>query len=246
MLKHERQNKILLLLNKYKNITVKQLVMELNISDMTARRDLQELSNKGLLLRFHGGAQIIDNKEKSHEEKLDIKVNEKKVISKKAKQIIRDNETIFIGPGTTLEDLALELKNRTLRIVTNSLPVFLILKDSKSIDLILIGGEYRGITDSFIGSITEHMIENIRFSKAFISANAMDEENIYTYSESEGIIQQIALNNAMEKILLIDSSKFRRFDFYSFYKIENINTIITEKPSAIPSYVKLKEFINIK
>ena len=57
---------------------------------------------------------------------------------KKANSIIKDGETIFIGPGTTLEHLAVELKTRNIRVITNSLPVFLILNKSKTVDLLLI------------------------------------------------------------------------------------------------------------
>lgn len=56
-----------------------------------------------------------------------------------ATQLVNDGETIFIGPGTTLEFFAEQLKNRKIRIVTNSLPVFTILQDSETVDLILIG-----------------------------------------------------------------------------------------------------------
>ena len=54
----------------------------------------------------------------------------------------------FIGPGTTLESFARELPIDNIRVVTNSLPVFLILNERKLTDLILIGGNYRSITGS--------------------------------------------------------------------------------------------------
>ncbi len=78
---------------------------------------------------------------KTHIEKKVLQTKEKKLIAQKANSIIKDGETVFIGPGTTLEHLAVELKTRNIRVITNSLPVFLILNKSRTVDLLLIGGE---------------------------------------------------------------------------------------------------------
>lgn len=157
-----------------------------------------------------------------------LQTKEKKLIAQKANSIIKDGETIFIGPGTTLEHLAVELKTRNIRVITNSLPVFLILNKSKTVDLLLIGGEYREITGAFVGSMATTNLKTLRFSKAFVSANAVSDNAIATYSDVEGEIQQLALDNAVEKILLVDSTKFNRYDFFNFYTLEQIDTIITD------------------
>ena len=232
MLKKERHEKILDMLKIDGIITIKDMMNEMDISDMTARRDLDYLSDKGLLIRIHGGAQQIydDNEphEKTHIEKQVLQINEKKAIAKKANEFIKDGETIFIGPGTTLEHLALEVKKRSIRVVTNSLPVFSILNKSNTIDLLLIGGEYRVITGAFVGSMAINSLRALRFSKAFVSANAVKDNFIATYSDLEGQIQQLALDNSVEKFLLVDGSKFYNYDFYNFYFIENIDYIVTD------------------
>ena len=232
MIKKERHERILDMLNIEGVITVKDMMKELNISDMTARRDLDALAEAGFLTRIHGGAQRLykdeEPHEKTHIEKKVLQTKEKKLIAQKANSIIKDGETIFIGPGTTLERLAVELKTRNIRVITNSLPVFLILNKSKTVDLLLIGGEYREITGAFVGSMATTNLKALRFSKAFVSANAVSDNAIATYSDVEGEIQQLALDNAVEKILLVDSTKFNRYDFFNFYTLEQIDTIITD------------------
>ncbi|HBL4823040.1 DeoR/GlpR family DNA-binding transcription regulator [Enterococcus faecium] len=216
MNKKRRLEKILDMLKIDGTITIKEIIDELDISDMTARRDLDALEADGLLTRTHGGAQLLSSKkplEKTHIEKKSLNTKEKIDIAKKACSLIKDGDTIFIGPGTTLEQLALELKGRKgykIRVITNSLPVFLILNDSETIDLLLLGGEYREITG------------------AFVSANAVTHNSIATYSDKEGVIQQLALNNAVEKFLLVDSTKFDRYDFFNFYNLDQLDTIITD------------------
>lgn len=130
-----------------------------------------------------------------------------------------------------MNQLALELKGRKgykIRVITNSLPVFLILNDSETIDLLLLGGEYREVTGAFVGSMASTNLKAMRFAKAFVSANAVTHNSIATYSDKEGVIQQLALNNAVEKFLLVDSTKFDRYDFFNFYNLDQLDTIITD------------------
>lgn len=231
MLKRERLLKILEKVNASGIITVNEIIRDLQVSDMTARRDLDELEKLGKLVRIHGGAQSVtfpSKVEKSNTEKLSVQTKEKKEIAASAARLVNDGETIFIGPGTTLEFFAEKLINRQVRIITNSLPVFSILKSSSSIDLILIGGEYREITGAFVGSITNQTISNLKFSKAFISCNAINGNDIATYNEAEGAIQKLALDNAFEKFVLVDSQKFDSYDFSVFYQLEQINQVITD------------------
>lgn len=231
MNKKRRLEKILEMLKIDGTITIKEIIDELDISDMTARRDLDALEADGLLTRTHGGAQLITSKkplEKTHIEKKILNTKEKRDIAKKASSFIKEGDTIFIGPGTTLEHLALELKGHKIRVITNSLPVFLILNNSETIDLLLIGGEYREVTGAFVGSMASTNLKAMRFAKAFVSANAVTHNSIATYSDKEGVIQQLALNNAVEKFLLVDSTKFDRYDFFNFYNLDQLDTIITD------------------
>ncbi|WP_195914747.1 DeoR/GlpR family DNA-binding transcription regulator [Streptococcus salivarius] len=231
MNKKRRLEKIIEMLKIDGTITIKEIIDELNISDMTARRDLDALEADGLLTRTHGGAHLITSKkplEKTHIEKKILNTKEKRDIAKKASSFIKDGDTIFIGPGTTLEHLALELKGHKIRVITNSLPVFLILNNSETIDLLLLGGEYREVTGAFVGSMASTNLKTMRFAKAFVSANAVTHNSIATYSDKEGVIQQLALNNALEKFLLVDSTKFDRYDFFNFYNIDQLDTIITD------------------
>ncbi len=233
MLKQEKLDRILETVNTKGTITVKEIMTSLDISDMTARRYLQELADKDLLIRVHGGAEklrtgsLLSN-ERSNVEKQALQIAEKQEIAKFAGHLVEERETIFIGPGTTLEYFARELPIDNIRVVTNSLPVFLILNERKLTDLILIGGNYREITGAFVGTLTLQDLSSLQFSKAFVSCNGIKEHAIATFSEEEGEVQKIALQNANKKYLLADHSKFDKFDFYTFYNISEIDTVISD------------------
>lgn len=231
MLKKERLVKICQVVNSKGIVTINELMEEFDISDMTARRDLDELEKSGKLLRVHGGAQSLSfsmDHELSHIEKSSVQIKEKKKIVHKAMSLIQEGETIFLGPGTTIQLLAESLIGRNIRVVTNSHAVFNILSNDSITDVILTGGEYRTNTNTFVGPITNLMLKKMQYNKAFISCNGIYNSSITTYSLEEGESQQIALDNSKEKYLLADNKKFNRTDFYIYYDVSNFDSVITD------------------
>lgn len=246
MLKEERLDKIVALVDRKGTIKVSDIMQQLNVSDMTVRRDLSELDNSGLLKKIHGGAQSIHQykrKELSHLEKKIINMEEKTQIVKKALTLIQEGDTIFLGPGTTLELLAANMKYDSLRIVTNSLPVFTTLVEKENnMEVHLLGGQIRKRTQAFFGDLTDQMLESMHFQKTFISCNAIKGNKIMTASIEEGKTQKIALDNAVEKYLLVDDSKLNKEDFYAFYELDQFTSVITND-NHTHSYRALTEFV---
>ncbi|WP_256083411.1 DeoR/GlpR family DNA-binding transcription regulator, partial [Staphylococcus aureus] len=126
--------------------------------DMTFLRDLIKLENKGILTKIHGGARsnsTFQHKEISHNEKHTRQIDEKRYISKKAASLIEDGDTLFYGPGTTVELLAEEVNHHTITIITNCLQVYKILLEKKKANfrVYLIGGEMRHIKEAFVGEM---------------------------------------------------------------------------------------------
>ena len=248
MLKRERLHKIVEMVNTQGIITVNEIINKLDVSDMTIRRDLDELDKAGKIVRIHGGAQSISysiNQELSHSEKQELQMEEKRKIVQLASTYINDGDTIFLGPGTTIELLSHFLVNKHIRIVTNNYPAFEILKQSDSVNLILTGGDFRKNTGALVGTITNTNLKRINFTKAFISANGIHNESICTYNIEEGEAQEIALNNSRTKYLLLDNKKLNKDDFYVFYNLHDIDYLITD--GAINKDVKThyEQYVNI-
>ncbi|MCI1922426.1 MAG: DeoR/GlpR family DNA-binding transcription regulator [Liquorilactobacillus nagelii] len=236
MLKRERLMTILEVVNEKGIVTVNDLIDQVNVSDMTIRRDLDELAQSGKLIRIHGGAQSIESEasaELSHIEKKEIHITEKIAIAQKAATLLRNNDTVFIGPGTTLELMCKYIEDvQDLRVVTNSLPIFETLKDNHSIELTLIGGTYRERSGAFIGGLTSSTLAQFKFNRAFIGVNGIHNDSIMTASMEEGSSQTIALNNATQKIVVADYHKLNKDDFYKFYDLYDIDCLITNKEAG--------------
>lgn len=232
--KKMKRNRLLTILeevNKHDTVKISDLIQKLNVSDMTVRRDLDELASSGKIIRLHGGAQSVKSGilyEASHVEKRELHIEEKRMIAQMAAAEIQDGETIFIGPGTTLEQLASYITVNHLRVVTNSLPVFeRFQKEKPHIELILTGGNFRQRSGAFVGGLTNETIERLKFNRAFVGVNGIRNESIMTADTEEGQTQKTALNNAQVKYILTDHHKLNKDDFYQFYNLYDIDYLIT-------------------
>lgn len=232
MLKNERLLKIVKLVDENNIITVNTLVKKLNVSTMTIRRDLDELSNNGQIIRIHGGAESTRSRtsknELSYIQKKEINVDEKKEIAKIVASMINEDETVFIGSGTTNEFVSMFCKQKNIRVVTNSLPVFNSFKDLHDYEVCLIGGVLRERSGSFIGGITLDALKGLRTNKAFISVNGINDDAIMNASPEEGNAQRIVLENSDRRFIVADFSKFDRSDFFNFWNLKDVDAIITD------------------
>lgn len=235
-MKEKRQDLILKQLEDNKMVKVQDLSERLNVSEMTVRRDLIELEKQGLVKRLHGGASKIEEEsrsdilfgELSHDHKMLLNIENKKVIAQKIADQINDNELVFLGAGTTIELVTELIKDKSLKIITNSLPLFMKLNLQKNKGLILIGGTFRERTNSFVGTLANESLESLRVQKAFIGVNAIDGDIITNYNEEEGITQQKILNNAAVKYIVADNTKLDKFDFYHFYNLSDCDYLIVD------------------
>lgn len=230
-MKESRHVAILQELDRNGVVSVKELTALLDVTDMTIRRDLIDLEKQGLLVRVHGGAhrKVKDGiNEASHTEKNMINIEEKKVIAQKCAQLIESGDTVFIGSGTTTDFIGDYLDGQDISIVTNSLPIFEKLKDNPNYDLILVGGRYRVKTQTFVGQFANKLLKEIKVSKAFIGVNGIDGHNVTTANEEEGNGNAIILNNAIEKYIVADNSKFDSYSFYTFYRVDDLDAVITD------------------
>lgn len=233
MRKQERLNEILNLVNKMGTVYVQDIMESMNVSDMTVRRDLIELEEKGFIIRIRNGAtttQQSNFKELPHEEKLLKNIILKRQVAKKAINFIEEGDTIFLGPGTSIEFLAEEITTKELRVITNCLPIFqeLSKKKSDTFKVILLGGEIRDTSQAFVGEIPNSIIGKMYFNKMFFSGNGIADGLVKASSFDEAYTQKKALERSTEGYLLIDSSKIGKEDFTSICSLSKVTAIITD------------------
>ena len=252
MIKAERQNMIKRLLENQGAASVKGIADSLGVSEMTIRRDLAELAERDELVRVHGGArtasphrQSMRRREYSHVEKRGRNKEEKRAIALRAVSLIEPDSTIFLGTGTTVEQMVSLLPSCSLRIVTNSFAVFNMIESDERYELYLVGGRYRARTTAFVGPLAENVITSLGIDAAFIGANGIADGEVSTSNVDEGRFQQLAFNQADARYLLADASKVGRRDFYTFYRLENTDALISDAGLTDDQCAALEEYTTV-
>ncbi len=228
---NERLDEILKILNKRKKITVQELTDRLNVSEVTIRKDLSFLEERGQIQRIHGGAILAQDKESLRHIsiRLDEHVEEKTAIARKAAEMVHEGDTIFIDSGSTCYYLAREIKNMSIRILTNSLDVMIELSESPSVSLLSTGGSFRVDARSFIGPIALETISNFQIEVAFLGTTGFSEEGIFSAQNTlEAQIKKAVIKSSRHRIMLVDHYKYRTVAFSIFARPEDIDILVTD------------------
>ena len=158
MLATERQNKIMQLLRENKIVKIADIVEIFDVSYETVRRDIKNLEKNKMIRRVYGG--ILANEEeevKSTDEEVissDMDTYEKSLIGEKAASLVEEGDTILIGMGQTLWEVAKQIKNkRNITVLTNSVYVINELIDS-SVNLYILGGHINSRARGAFGQVT--------------------------------------------------------------------------------------------
>lgn len=252
MIKAERQDSIKRLVEERGSASVKDIAAQLDVSEMTVRRDLEEMASSGELVRVHGGARSTGarrhsmlRQEYSHTEKRDRNMAQKRVIAARAVSLIEEDSTVFLGTGTTVEQMVPLLPACRLRIVTNSLAVFNMLEGNEGYELCLVGGTYRPRTGAFVGPLAEDAIGRLGLNLAFIGANGIFDGEVSTSNAEEGHFQELAFEKADARYLVADASKVGRRDFFTFYHLIKLDALITDETIAPEALQQLSEYTEV-
>lgn len=230
MFAEERQGKIAEALEMNGSIRVNELSEYFNVSEATIRRDLQDMEEKRLLKRTHGGAVKFDitNFEPSFLDKKTEKNNEKLAIGKMAASMIKDGDTIILDSGTTTLEIAKNIKAENLTVITNSIDIAAELINKEKIEIIVTGGILRNSTRAMVGHICENTYNNFRVDKAFIGANGISiEEGITTPNFTEAQAKKVMIECANKVIVTADNSKFDKVCFSLICPIDKVTSIVT-------------------
>jgi DeoR family transcriptional regulator of aga operon len=236
----ERQQKILTFLSNQQRISVAEICEMFSVSEATARRDLEVLTDQKHLQRVHGGA--ISLKQAPPElpilQREAEQAEEKKQIALAAANLVKDGDTVFLGSGTTVLEVARVLRNRKgLTIITNSLPVMNVLSGLPEISLIALGGMLRDSELSFIGHITEQALAEIRVDKVIIGVHAIDLENGLTNDYlQETMTDRAILKSGKEVIVVADHTKINTVSIAYLAPVNSIQRLITDQQSP-PDFV---------
>jgi DeoR/GlpR family transcriptional regulator of sugar metabolism len=229
---YERQKQILSFITRQGRMSVAEIVEQFSVSEATARRDLESLASIGKVQRVHGGAVAVEQAppELPILERQSEQADEKIRIGRATAKLIADHETVFLGSGTTVFEVAKSLRERkNLTVITNSLPVLNVLAGIKEITVISLGGMLRDSELSFIGHITELALAEVRVDKVIMGTRGISIEHGLTNDYlQETLTDRAILKIGREVIIVADHTKVNRISMVLLAPLQVISTFATD------------------
>ena len=232
MLSAERKMKIAEMVSKSGGIKTSELSDLFSVSEMTVLRDLATLEKQGILNRVYGGA--VSSQSFSTETpnivREKIRITEKNKIASLAAQLIEEGDNIFLDGSTTTHALAKRLYSlKDIKVITIGLDILNELSGMDGIEVICPGGVLDKITMNFLGRSTEEFLKNLNSDKAFISTSGISiKAGLTEPNPQQAFIKKIMLENAQQKILLADSSKYDVVALNRICKLSDLDIVITD------------------
>lgn len=228
----ERHDFILKRLQDEGYVKVADLSDRLNVSKVTIRKDLRELERRDLLYRTYGGANLRDPYvgERPLFEKAPEFAEEKKRIGQAAARLVSKRDSIILGPGTTMTQVAKHLPDtHELTVITNAMNVALVIAKRKGIEILMLGGMVRHNSQSAVGVHAEQMLEGYTCDKVFLGVDGFDVDyGLTTTNSLEARLNELMIRTAQRTIVVTDSSKFGRRGFRRICGLNLVHRVITD------------------
>lgn len=224
----ERQNRILDALTKHEKLEVKELAEMMEVSQVTIRKDLDALTQQGLIIRNHGYATLNNSDDMNN--RLAYHYEMKQRIAKKVCEDIHDGETIMIESGSCCALVALEIaqSKKNITIITNSAFIADYIRN-EDIKVILLGGEYQASSQVLVGPITINNAKNFFVDKYFIGADGFSQKSGFTgkdYLRAE-TVREMA-KQAAHVIVVTESEKFGHIGTVNLLDTKNVAKVYTD------------------
>ncbi|MBZ9557498.1 MULTISPECIES: DeoR/GlpR family DNA-binding transcription regulator [Modicisalibacter] len=230
--KDERHARILEVLRYTPHVRIATLATRFGVTTETIRRDLDALSDQGLLDRAHGGAVArpmgiqppIDEREQAT-------VDERRAIAHAAARLVEPGQVVMIDAGSTTTQLAWRLGtgDRALTVITNSYPVASAMASSTS-RLILCPGDFNAREGGVFGQDTTDYLARFHANLAFIGASGLTGEGILDVNRDAAWVKRTLIARSERTYLLVDHTKFAQTVLELVAPLSAIDGIVTDRP----------------
>ena len=232
MSKEDRYNQILEILRTRNNVTVNYLAKKLFVSPSTIRRDYQVLQSRGLLHHTYGKATL------NFGEALGLPIElrrrnmpaEKLKIGKKAVELVKDGDIIYIDASSTALCMVEHLeKFNYLTVITNGLNTLRQLEYFNKITVYSLGGLLTNNSMAFTGQLANENLSHLHIDKCFFSTTGISSDGrLLDAVEPEHLVLKTMLKQSKTKVYLCDGSKIGKTYLLQLCDISDVDYVISE------------------
>jgi DeoR/GlpR family transcriptional regulator of sugar metabolism len=219
-----------------------------SVSEMTIRRDLDELQKQGLLKRTYGGAAATESAffEVSLRAKMAQFVDEKERIGKAAADMVRDGHTVLLSGGSTTFQVAKDLKCKRITVVTNALNIASELLTCSQIKILVVGGILSQSSACSVGPQAVAFLQEVRADILFLGVEGIDVSGGLTVPDViEAHTNRAMVKSAGQTVVVVDHSKLGRNALSTIAPIDGVDLIISDKGAPEHIVEQLGEYVKI-
>ncbi|WP_027184211.1 DeoR/GlpR family DNA-binding transcription regulator [Desulfovibrio inopinatus] len=212
--------------------TIGALAEHFDVTPQTVRRDINTLSDLGLLQRYHGGAgPSVSTENVDYSSRQVICRAEKRRIGELCAEHIPNRSSLFINIGTTTEEVAKALaRHSKLRVITNNLNVAGILSDNENIEIIVAGGVIRHRDRGIVGESAVDFIKQFKVDYGIIGISGVDMDGtMLDFDYREVRAAKAIMENSRKTFLVTDHTKFGRNAMVRLGSIREVHAVFTDK-----------------
>jgi DeoR family transcriptional regulator, fructose operon transcriptional repressor len=230
MLAEQRRDRLLELVRVRRFASLPELADELEVSESTVRRDLDQLEELGSARRIHGGVLYTGSSPKLPH--FDISQpaewEKKKAIAAAAVKLVEDGDTILLDGGSTTYEMARLLVGRPLHVVTTSLPVANLFASDTNSDLVLIGGNICPRSGVARGPYADQMLSMVRVRKTIFSVAGIHDDGFFNNDLMLVETERAMMRAANEVIVVADSTKFGHQSLTHLCPLTAVNHLVVD------------------
>ncbi|GAB3499524.1 DeoR/GlpR family DNA-binding transcription regulator [Flexivirga lutea] len=233
MLARQRQELIARAVEEHGGIRVSELVTELNVSDMTIRRDIETLARRGVVRKVHGGATRADRSadEPGFTAKSEMHQGAKTEIARTTAGLISPGSSVAVSAGTTAYAVAQALQEVTrLTVVTNSPRVADLLFDPQEKDrLVVLTGGVRTPSDALVGPVANEMLRTVHVDTLILGVHGIDlDAGLTTPNLQEAQTNRALIHAAKRVVVVADHSKWGIIGLSTIATLDAVDTLVTD------------------
>ena len=236
MIARERHRQIVSRIGHNGSAKVSDLARLFEVTEETIRRDLKALADQGRLIRTHGGALASDPTaapgnfiDLPFAQRDSAQMKQKQVIATHACKLIKPGEVIAMDASSTVCELARQLPDIPLTVVTNSLAVCSVLSHHTRVNTICTGGSFDADAMAFVGPQAEKTLDSFNVARFFYSCRGIDlERGVSESNDRHASLKLRTIELASQSILLADTSKFGIASSVFYMPADSVGLLITD------------------
>lgn len=251
MFAKERQEKIEQYIVGHGSVSVQMLSERFNVSEVTIRKDLDELSKGNRITRTHGGAvaKYQTRMNVGMDDLVIIHPEAKKRIAEKAMEYIEDGDSVMLDVSTTVLEFAKLINQsdrKNITVITPSLMVGRVF-NNEAITVMVIGGILNQRLDATCGTVAEKLIKTISADKCFLGVNGIDSAfGLSTSDFTDACLKSAMCDASKQCFVLADHSKFHKRYLAQICKLEQkVDCIITDEKAEGVDYESIQHKVEI-